>query len=250
MPVLPTIVRLALCALLLAGPARSDQVTVFAAASLKTALDEAAAGFEAETGHEVALSFAGSSVLARQIGLGAPANLFVSANEDWMDSLAAQGHVVPASRRDLLSNRLVLVGPVGRKPAEIAPALARTTGRVAMALVDAVPAGIYGKAALTDMGLWSVVEPRVAQTDNVRAALALVATGAVPLGIVYATDALAEPQVSVIATFPEDSHPPIRYPAALIAGRDTQAARDLLTYLSEPEAQAVFARHGFLPVGN
>ncbi|WP_093035760.1 molybdate ABC transporter substrate-binding protein [Ruegeria marina] len=228
----------------------ADRVTVFAAASLKTALDEAAAGFEAETGHEVVLSFAGSSVLARQIGLGAPADLFVSANEDWMDSLADGGHIVETSRRDLLSNRLVLVGPSGQKPGDMARALAGNTGRVAMALVDAVPAGIYGKAALTELGLWNLVAPRVAQTDNVRAALALVATGTAPLGIVYATDALAEPQVSVIAIFPDDSHPPIRYPAALISGRDTEAARDLLNYLSDTEAQGVFARHGFLPVGD
>ncbi len=250
MPTFAPLIRVALCALLLAGPATADRITVFAAASLKTALDEASAGFEAETGHEVVVSFAGSSVLARQIGLGAPADLFISANAEWMDSLEAQGHIVATSRRDLLSNRLVLVGPPRQKPSELAPALARDTGRVAMALIDAVPAGIYGKAALSNLGLWSLVEPRVAQTDNVRAALALVATGATPLGIVYATDALAEPQVSIIATFPEDSHPPIRYPAAMVTGRVTDPARDFLAYLFGPEAQAVFSRHGFLPVGN
>lgn len=250
MPAFAPLIHVALCALLMAGPAAADRITVFAAASLKTALDEATAGFEAETGHEVLVSFAGSSVLARQIGLGAPANLFISANEEWMDSLEAQGHIIATSRCNLLSNRLVLVGPARQKPAELAPVLARNSGRVAMALVDAVPAGIYGKTALTNLGLWSLVGPRVAQTDNVRAALALVATGATPLGIVYATDALAEPQVSVIATFPENSHPPIRYPAALVTGRGTEAARDLLNYLFNPEAQAVFVRHGFLPVEN
>ncbi|MCE8553460.1 molybdate ABC transporter substrate-binding protein [Ruegeria pomeroyi] len=240
--------RALLCALLLAGPARAEQVTVFAAASLKTALDEIAAGFEAATGNSVTLSFAGSSVLARQIGLGAPAQVFVSANPGWMDWLADQGRIDPTSRRDLVSNRLVLVAAVEHASSDPLDELAAGTGRIAMALVDAVPAGQYGKAALSQLGLWEQLSPRVVQTDNARAALALVATGAVPFGIVYATDARADPRVTQLMTFATDSHPPILYPVALVSGQESAAARILIDYLSGDEAQAVFVRHGFLPV--
>nr|WP_230981765.1 molybdate ABC transporter substrate-binding protein [Ruegeria pomeroyi] len=236
------------CALLLAGPARAEQITVFAAASLKTALDDIAAGFEATTGNSVALSFAGSSVLARQIGLGAPAQIFISANPEWMDWLAEQGRIDPTSRRDLVSNRLVLIAPAGHAPSHPLADLAAGPGRIAMALVEAVPAGIYGKAALTHLDLWDQLAPRVVQTDNARAALALVATGAVPYGIVYATDAQAEPRVMPLYTFDTDTHPPIRYPAALVTGQDSAAARALLDHLASAEARAILFRHGFLPV--
>ncbi len=242
-------VAAALAALALAVPAAgAERVTVFAAASLAEAMAEIAAGFEAATGHAAVVSLAGSSALARQIQRGAPADIFVSANPGWMDALEADGLLEPGSRVDLLSNRLVLVGHGREAPpldpeADLAARLGE--GRLAMALVDAVPAGIYGKAALQHLGLWEDVAGRVAQADNVRAALALVATGAAPLGIVYATDAVAEDDVTVLATFPPESHPPILYPAADLATRDTAAEEAFLAYLRGAEARAAFERQGF-----
>ncbi|TDL84342.1 molybdate ABC transporter substrate-binding protein [Palleronia sediminis] len=231
-----------------AAAARAETVTVFAAASLKTALDEIAPGFEAATGHDLRLSYAGSSALARQIEACAPADIFISANPDWMDRLDAAGLLAAGTRADLLTNRLVLVAHGAEAaPLALGPRIGARLGegRLAMALVDAVPAGIYGRAALRSLGLWDDLAPRVAQADNVRAALLLVARGAAPLGIVYETDALSEPRVSVVATFPEDSHPPILYPAAALEGRDGPAARAFLAHLSGEQAGAVFARLGF-----
>lgn len=223
---------------------------MFAAASLKTALDEATVAFEAETGHRVAVSYAGSSVLARQIELGAPADIFISANSDWMDRLEERGFIAPGARFNLASNRLALVAhgklaePVLLTPgADLASRLGE--GRLAMALVEAVPAGIYGKAALQNLGLWDSLAPHVAQTDNVRAALALVALGEAPFGIVYVTDATAEPRVSIVAVFPETSHPPIRYPAAIIAGHRTEPVLAFLSFLRGPQARAAFEHQGF-----
>ncbi|EPX86935.1 molybdate ABC transporter substrate-binding protein [Salipiger mucosus] len=249
--------RLALAALLAStlpgAAARAESLTVFAAASLKTAMDEIAADYRAATGDEVAVSFAGSSALARQIERGAPADVFLSANTAWMDRLEESGAIAPGTRIDLLSNRIVLIGadaegaPVALdSPDALAGRLG--DGRLAMALVDAVPAGIYGKAALESLGLWDRIAPQVAQADNVRAALALVASGAAPLGVVYATDAVAEPRVGVLATFPEDSHPPIVYPGAATASGDSAAARAFLDYLQGPQARAVFERQGFAPL--
>lgn len=232
------------------GAARAADVLVFAAASLKTALDDVAAAFEAQTGSEVAVAYAGSSALARQILAGAPADIFISANTLWMDEVEAAGLLAKGSRRDLLGNRLVLVGPADLSavsPADLsAEALAARLGdgRLAMALVDAVPAGMYGKSALASLGLWEALAPRIAQADNVRAALALVARGEAPLGIVYATDAAAEPRVSVLATFPEESHPPIVYPVARLADAGEPAAA-FLDYLAGPDARARFEREGF-----
>ncbi len=250
--VLRAVVIVAVAALGLAGTgeARAAEVTVFAAASLRNALDEVAAGWQAATGSTVAISYAGSARLARQIEQGAPADLFISANVDWMDRLDAAGLIDRASRRDLLGNRLVLVAH-GRDaaPVELADGgdLVRRLGdgRLAMALVDAVPAGIYGKAALEELGLWAAVADRTAQTDNVRAALALVALGESPLGIVYATDAAAEDGVTVVATFPADSHPPIVYPVALTTDGRQPMARDLLAWLDSAAARAAFERQGF-----
>nr|WP_323768432.1 molybdate ABC transporter substrate-binding protein [Antarctobacter sp.] len=234
---------------LLARPAMAEPVTVFAAASLKTALDEVADGY----GGEVVLSYAGSSALARQVQLGAPADVVFLANTDWMDFLQSGGLIASGTRVDLLGNRLVLAGPMGATHVEIGPDLDLMgllgEGRLAMALVEAVPAGIYGKAALESLGLWASVESRVAQADNVRAALALVSLGQVPLGIVYATDAQADPQVDALAFFPEDSHPPIRYPVAAVAGREDVAAA-FLTYLQGPEARTTFQAHGFAVLDN
>ncbi|GGK30542.1 molybdate ABC transporter substrate-binding protein [Salinarimonas ramus] len=245
---------LALVVATTASPARAQTVTVFAAASLTNALAEIEAGFEEETGHDLVVSLAGSSALARQIQQGAPADVFVSASPDWMDVLEAEGLIEPGTRVDLLGNAIVLVAH-GRdgEPVEIGPGLDLAgmlgDGRLAMALVEAVPAGIYGKAALESLGLWASVEPLVAQADNVRAALALVAAGEAPYGIVYATDAAAEDDVTVIGTFPSDSHPPIVYPAAAIAGRDGAATADFLAYLRTPPAREAFERQGFVVLG-
>ncbi|WP_126976401.1 molybdate ABC transporter substrate-binding protein [Frigidibacter oleivorans] len=246
--------RLAAIALVLAAaggaPARAEQVVVFAAASMKTALDEVAAGFEAGTGHDVTVSYAGSNALAQQIIQGAPADIFVSAAVEWMDEVEQAGLVAEDSRRDLLGNSLVLIAH-GRDvpPVTIAPGLdlpgLLQGGRLAMALVDAVPAGQYGKAALQGLGLWETVAPSVAQADNVRAALALVSTGEAPLGIVYATDAAADDAVTVIGTFPADSHPAITYPAALLAGAADAADRQFYEALSSDAADAIFAAQGF-----
>jgi molybdate transport system substrate-binding protein len=239
-----------LIALLLAAPAALAEVTVFAAASLKTALDEIAAGWEAATGSDVTPVYGGSPAMARQIAAGAPADIFISASATWMDDLAAQGLIEPDSRRDVVGNRLVLVAHVQAGPVTLDAGTdllgLLAGGRLSMAMVDAVPAGQYGAEALRSLGLWDQVKDHLAQSENVRAALQLVALGEAPLGIVYASDAVAEPGVSVIATFPEGSHSPITYPAALVAGADGEAAA-FLDHLAGPEAQAVFRANGFLP---
>ncbi|MEM6421991.1 MAG: molybdate ABC transporter substrate-binding protein, partial [Pseudomonadota bacterium] len=204
------------------------------------------------------LSFAASSALARQIDHGAPAALFVSADEAWMDHLDARGTLVAGTRRVIATNRLVLVAhgeastdtprPLGTKTG-LSARLGR--GRLAVALTDAVPAGRYARAALESLSLWSALQGRLAETDNVRAALALVARGEVPFGIVYASDARAEPRVHIAATIPAESHPPIRYPAALLANAPETAwaaAGGFLDYLSGERGQAILARHGFGPV--
>ena len=232
-----------------AWPALAAEVVVFAAASLKTALDPVAADFEAATGDRVRISYAGSNTLARQILDGAPADIFVSASPEWMD--AVDREIAHGSRRDLLGNRLVLVahdpaaGPVELGPGTDLRGLL-DGGRLAMALVDAVPAGQYGKQALTALGLWDQVSGSVAQADNVRAALALVASGEAPLGVVYATDAAADPRVHVVATFPRDSHDPITYPAALLKTAADPADTAFLATLSAPQARRVFVDQGFL----
>ena len=231
----------------LAGAA---EITVFAAASLKNALDEAAQEWGSRSGDEVAVSLAGSSALARQIQQGAPADVFISANVKWMDTLAGDGLIVEASRHNLLGNAMVLVAHGRNAPAvpissgfDLAGLLG--DGKLAMALVDSVPAGIYGKAALTSLGVWNSVEPKVAQSDNVRAALALVARGEAPYGIVYATDAAADDNVSVVGTFPADSHEPIVYPAALVAPGAKPEAKAFLDFLASPQARPIFEEQGF-----
>ncbi|WP_320177893.1 molybdate ABC transporter substrate-binding protein [Roseovarius pacificus] len=231
----------------------AEEITVFAAASMTNAMAEIEERFEAETGHDLLVSLAGSSALARQIQQGAPADVFISANPGWMDALEEDGLLEPGTRFDLLNNAIVLIahgtdadkveiGPEMDLPALLAG------GKLAMALVDAVPAGMYGKAALEHLGQWETVAPQVVQADNVRAALALVSLGEAPYGIVYATDAVADDKVTVVATFPKDSHPPIVYPAADIAGRDTGAEAEFLDYLRGPVARAAFERQGFVVV--
>jgi molybdate transport system substrate-binding protein len=230
--------------------ASAGDVTVFAAASTKNAMDEIVAAFTAETGHDVTMVYAGSSTLARQIAHGAPADIFLSASVDWMNVLAADGKLDLASRSDLLGNTLVVIAH-GRDapPVALVPAAgfleALGGGRLAMALVDAVPAGVYGKAALQSLGLWDALASRVAQLDNVRAALALVAAGEAPLGIVYASDASAEDAVTIVATFPAETHPPIVYPVAAVAGRSSPVALRFLDFLREPTAQVAFLRQRF-----
>ncbi|MEM5467650.1 molybdate ABC transporter substrate-binding protein [Celeribacter marinus] len=231
------------------GAAAAD-VTVFAASSLKTALDDVARQYEARTGLDVAISYAGSSVLARQIQHGAPADLFVSANADWMDVLEADGLLVAGSRVDLLGNTLVLVAHDTDAPVSLTDPTALATrlgeGYLAMALVDAVPAGMYGKAALVSLGLWGSVRGQVAQSDNVRAALALVASGEAPYGIVYATDAQSSDCVHVVAHFPQITHPPIVYPMAEIAGQGGAATQSFREALMGETARATFQSHGFI----
>ena len=229
--------------------ARAAEVLVFAAASLKTALDEVAAEWTAQTGVEAGVSYAASSALARQIEEGAPAEVFLSADLDWMDHLEERELIVAESRRDLLGNRLALIAE-GREaaPVEIAPGFDLAgmlgEGRLAVAEVASVPAGRYAKAALESLGVWEAVEPKLAQAENVRAALAFVAQGEAPYGIVYATDAGAEDNVTVVGTFPEESHPRIVYPGALVAGAGPEAAA-FLDHLSGPEARAAFEAQGF-----
>ena len=237
------------------APALSETVTVFAAASLTTALAEIEADFEAATGHDLVVSLAGSSALAQQIRQGAPADIFISASTDWMDLIAAEGLIEPGGRFDLLGNTLVLIAHGRAAPTvAITPDFALSgligDGRLAMALVDAVPAGIYGKAALDHFGLWGGIADRVAQTDNVRAALALVALGEAPYGIVYATDANAAQNVTIIATFPPESHPAIVYPLARLAGRDGTGVAAMVAYLQGDAARAAFVRQGFAVLGD
>ncbi|WP_342109015.1 molybdate ABC transporter substrate-binding protein [Methylobacterium sp. SI9] len=242
-------------------PAQADEpVVVFAAASLKNALDDATAAWAKQTGKTVRISYAGSNALAKQIEAGAPADLFISADQAWMDHVERAGLLKPGTRSDLLRNALVLIAPGPKRSASdpqvaLAPDLGTTLskllsgGKLAMATIDAVPAGKYGKAALTKLGAWDAVKGQVAQADNVRAALLLVARGEAPLGIVYATDAAADPSVQVLATFPADSHPPIVYPAAVIKDSANPDATVLLGYLRGPAARGAFERQGFSVVG-
>ncbi len=232
--------------------AQSAPVVVFAAASLKNALDEIAAGWTAKSGIEVKTSYAASPALAKQIEEGAPADLFISADLDWMDYVDKKNLVKAGTRSNLLGNSIVLVaakdwtkGDVKIEP-DFPLAGLLDDGRLAIANVAAVPAGKYGKAALEKLGVWSSVANKVAETENVRVALALVARGEAPFGIVYRTDAAAEPNVKIVGTFPEDSHPPIVYPAALLVNSKNMRADEFLRYLASPEARAVFERNGFI----
>ena len=248
------ILRATLVAIWLALPAKAADLTVFAAASLGDAMAELAAKWEADTAQDVTLVLAGSSTLARQIDAGAPADVYVSANETWMDWLSERGRIIAESRVDVASNRLVLVAhdPTSASHMDISPSTdimgaLGVSGRLAIALPEAVPAGIYAKTALSDLGLWEGLQARLAPTDNVRAALALVALGEAPLGIVYASDAVAEPRVHIAATFPQESHAPIIYPAAAIS--DAPGAAAFLGFLSNSGARAIFERNGFTVQG-
>lgn len=225
-------------------------LTVFAAASLKESLDEAAAAYQRQTGVPVRVSYAASSALARQIEQGAPADVFFSADLEWMDYLQQRNRLDVATRRSLLGNQLVLIAPKASKaqvdlkrPATLLAALGG--GRLAVGQTQTVPAGKYAKASLESLSLWNGVRPRLAESESVRAALMLVARVETPLGIVYASDAKAEASVRVVAIFPEDSHPPIVYPvAALRSARTAQAAR-FVQWLASPAADTIFTKRGF-----
>lgn len=230
--------------------AAAKDVVVFAAASLKNALDEASAAYEKEAGVKALISYAASSTLAKQVESGAPADIFISADLDWMDYLQKRNLIKPESRLTLLGNKLVLIAPANSAGRiDIAPgfALADVLGneRLAMADPSAVPAGKYGKAALEKLGVWAAVSIKVAPAEDVRSALLVVSRGETPLGIVYASDAAADKGVRVVAVFPEDSHPPIVYPAALLASSDNPASTAFLDYLRSDKARSFFERQGF-----
>lgn len=222
----------------------------FAAASLKDALDAVNAAWLKDSGKEAVPSYLASSALAKQIEQGAPADIFISADEDWMNYLADKKLIKADTRFDLLGNTLVLIAPkdskIDTKIAQGFPlAELLGDGHLAMGNTDSVPAGKYGKAALTKLGVWDAVKDKVAQADNVRAALKLVSTGEAPLGIVYGTDAKSDPNVKVIDTFPEGTHPPIIYPAAIVASSTNATAPALLAYLKSAAAQSIFKDQGF-----
>lgn len=238
-----------LASLLLTAVAHAAPVTVFGAASLKNALDEVGAEY-AKTGGEARFSYAASSVIARQIEQGAPADIFVSADSDWIDYLAQRRLIVTSSRRDLLTNRLALIAPadskVNFKVARGMP-IAKTlgSGRLALAGPD-VPAGKYGRAALSALGVWDSVSGKLAPAENVRSALQFVARGESPLGVVYDTDAMVEPRVRIVGLFPTGSHPPIVYPAAIVASSKNPDAAKFLAFMRGPRAAAVFKKYGFV----
>jgi molybdate transport system substrate-binding protein len=237
-------------ALNLGTPVFAEEVVVFAAASMKNALDAVAADFQTTTGHSVTISYGGSNALARQIIGGAPADIFVSAATNWMDEVEKAGLVVDGTRKDMFGNTLVLIAHgKDAAPVEIGQGfdLAGLLGdeMLAMAMVDAVPAGQYGKAALQALDIWSAVEPKVAQAENVRAALTLVSIGEAPYGIVYATDAAAEDDVTVVGTFPGDSHELIVYPGALLTGAADKADKAFYDAIMSDMGDARFAEQGF-----
>jgi molybdate transport system substrate-binding protein len=239
-PFLPGVVR-----------AQGGGMVVFAAASLKTALDEIAATWAKDTGKPTPrISYAASSALARQMEQGAPADLLISADLDWMDYAAGKNLIRPDSRFNLLGNKIVLIAPRDSRTTTLALtggdlARALAGGKLSMGNVNAVPAGKYGKAALEKLGAWTSVKDSIAQAENVRAALVLVARGEAALGIVYGTDAAAEPGVKIVATFPADSHPPITYPAALARESRNADAKNFLDFLRSAKARAVFEKQGF-----
>ncbi len=249
--------RLNLCAgvflalFLSLSSAFADDVLVFAAASTTNALDEIAALFSAKGLGFVKGSYASSSTLAKQIEQGAPADIFLSADQQWADYLAGKNLIVPASRSNLLGNTLVLIAPVEAKTPAITidKSLDFTAllgeGRLSTGDPDHVPVGIYVKQALQNLGQWQKVEPKLARADSVRAALSFVELGESPYGVVYSTDALVSKKVKVVATFPAALHDPVVYPVALVSGRNNPTAKAYLDFLKGPEAKAVFEKYGF-----
>ena len=234
------------------NPARAQggDVVVFAAASLKNALDAINEQWRKETGKKALISYAASSALAKQIEQGAPAQIFISADLDWMDYLAQRNLIKAETRLNLLGNRIVLIAPTDKAQAvDVKPGFDLVkivgNGRVSMANVNSVPAGKYGKAALEKLGIWSSVADKIAQAENVRAALLLVSRGEAPVGIVYQTDAAADANVKIIGTFPEEAHPPIIYPLALTASATNADAEAFLAYIKSAKAKLLFEAQGF-----
>ncbi len=225
---------------------------VLAAASLQESLTAAADAWVKRGHAKPTISFAASSALARQIDAGAPADLFISADEPWMDDVQKNGHVAPGTRVSFLANRLVLVAPASSKATlpihkDMPLAQALGDGKLAMADPDSVPAGKYGKAALTSLGVWPQVQAKVARGDSVRAALAFVERGEAPFGIVYETDARASKGVRVVGVFPENSHPPITYPIARLTSSTSSEAEGFRLFLISATGRALFQSYGFLP---
>ncbi len=228
-----------------------NSITVFAAASMRNALDDVDAAFTKKTGVKVVASYAASSALAKQIEQGAPADIFISADLKWMKYLDDKTLVAPATQVNLLGNSLVLIAPATSKLGHIDIKqgfdIAKLAGddRIAVADTKAVPAGLYAKAALTSLGAWQAAEPKLAQAENVRATLAYVARGETPLGIVYSTDAKIEPKVKIIGTFPVGSHPAITYPVAGLAASKTTHVKAYLDFLQTQAAKTIFEKYGF-----
>jgi molybdate transport system substrate-binding protein len=231
--------------------AAQEAITVFAAASLKNALDDTNAAFSKATDVKVVTSYAASSALAKQIEQGAPADVFISSDLQWMDYAAAHKLIKPDTRVNLLGNRLVLIAPTDSKLNKVEIAIGfdiaklAGPGRIAIADVKAVPAGLYTKAALESLGAWAAAEPKLAMAENVRATLAFVARGETEIGIVYATDAKIEPKVKIVGVFPESSHPPVIYPMAATAASTNMAVTRYLDFLRTDAAKAIFERYGF-----
>lgn len=228
----------------------AGKVTVFAAGSTTNAVTDICNLFTEKKMGRVTPCFASSSTLAKQIDHGAPADVYLSANPKWMNFLEKNNLIEPGTRFDLLGNRIVLIAPLDSKmeisigPGFDLPGLLGDE-KLAMGDPDHVPAGIYGKQALESLGVWAAVAPKVARSKDVRAALALVERGEVPLGVVYATDAAISKKVKVVGVFPEKSHPSITYPAALVAGKATTGAKTFLEFLKTPDAKAIFEKYGF-----
>lgn len=232
------------------GVAHAGEVRVFAAASMKNALDGAAKDWKAATGNDVVATYAASSALAKQVEAGAPADIFISADLKWMDYLDKAGMINHETRQNMFGNALVLVeGKDNPKQYDISKSLDLAgllgSGRLAVGLTDSVPAGIYAKKALQSLGLWESVKDKLAEAENVRAALLLVSRGEAPFGIVYKTDTKADSGVTVAGTFPEDSHPPIVYPVAVVKASHEPLAQEFMKYLATEKAGAIFTEQGF-----
>ena len=230
--------------------AQNGGVVVFAAASLKNSLDAINAQWQREMGKKAVISYAASSALAKQIEQGAPAQIFISADLDWMDYLASKNLIKAATRINLLGNRIVLIAPKdSAQPVEIKAGFDLSkilgAGRLAMANVESVPAGKYGKAALEKLGVWASVSNKIAQAENVRAALLLVSRGEASAGIVYQTDAAADTNVKIIGLFPEDTHPAIIYPIAMTASATAADAATFFAYIKSANAKPMFEAQGF-----
>jgi molybdate transport system substrate-binding protein len=232
--------------------AQAQNLTILAAASLKNALDEVAAQHQKRSGEKAAISYASSSALAKQAGGGAQADVFISADLAWMDYVEKLNGLKPGSRVNLLRNEIVLIAPAASKAAfTIGPRfpLAKLLGdgRLAVGDPDHVPAGKYAKAALESLEVWPTVADKLARGENVRAALNFVSRGEAPFGIVYRTDAAADSKVRIVGAFPASSHPPIVYPAAMLAAGKSADAEKFSQFLKSPEAAGIFRKHGFVP---